>query len=211
MSVDFKKTEKELYTPPKKPTIINVPKMQFIAVRGKGDPNDPNGDYSLCIEALYAIAFTLKMSYMSDYKMEGYYKYVVPPLEGLWWQTDIKGFDYSRKDLFEYISLIRIPDFIKEEDVTWAIKTASKKKGKDFRNVEFFVYDEGMCVQCMHIGPYDDEPATIAKMDAFMKEEGYQLGISDTRHHHEIYLGDPRKAKPEKLRTVIRHPICKCL
>ena len=159
------------------------------------------------IGLLYAIAFTIKMSYKGDHKIAGYFEYVVPPLEGFWWQEGVKGIDYEHKENFQFISVIRLPDFVTKEDFDWAIGEASKKKKTDFSAVEFFTYDEGECVQCMHIGPYDNEPETVAAMHAYMEQAGYTLDITDNRYHHEIYLSDPRKTAPEKLKTVVRHPI----
>ena len=170
MAFDFKKEYKELYLPKKEPVIIEIPEMNYLAVRGKGNPNDENGEYAHSISLLYAIAYTLKMSYKTDYKIENFFQYVVPPLEGFWWQENIKGVDYTKKDAFQFISLIRLPDFITKNDFDWAIKTATIKKQRDFSKVEFFTYQEGLCVQCMHIGPYDDEPATVDKMHAYIKE-----------------------------------------
>lgn len=210
MPIDFKKEYKELYMPKTKPSIVNVPKMNFIAVRGTGNPNEINGEYSQAVEMLYGIAYTLKMSYKSDYKIEGFYEYVVPPLEGFWWQEGIKGVDCSKKDEFQWISIIRLPDFITLENVAWAIEIATKKKKKDFSKVEFMTYDEGLCVQCMHIGAYDDELETVAIMEKFAVETGYAIDITDERMHHEIYISDPRKVDVTKLKTVIRHPIRKC-
>ncbi|MBO5994674.1 MAG: GyrI-like domain-containing protein [Firmicutes bacterium] len=207
MAFDFKKEYKEFYMPPKKPSIVKVPKMNYIAVRGKGDPNPEESEYKQAIGLLYGIAFTIKMSKMGSHKIDGYFDYVVPPLEGFWWQEGIKGVDYSRKDDFNWISVIRLPDFVSEEDFEWAKTEAAKKKKMDFSKVEFFTYDEGLCVQCMHIGPYDDEPATVELMHKFMEDQGYELDITDERMHHEIYLSDARKVAPEKLKTVIRHPI----
>ncbi len=210
MAFDFKKEYKEFYMPKKKPGIIEIPKMNYIAVRGKGNPNEENGEYKASIGLLYGIAFTIKMSYRGPYKIDGYFEYVVPPLEGFWWQEGRNGtIDYSNKELMRFISLIRLPDFVTEKDFNWAIEEASKKKKQDFSSVEFFTYDEGICVQCMHIGSYDDEPATIHFMHEYMKENGYDLDITDTRYHHEIYLSDPRKCDADKLKTVIRHPIKK--
>lgn len=209
MPFDFKKEYKSLYLPQRTPSIVNVEPMNFIAVRGSGDPNEDDGEYKQSIPLLYAIAYTLKMSKNTDYHINGYFDYVVPPLEGFWWQKGIKGVDYSRKDLFEFISVIRLPDFVSKKDFDWAIEQATIKKKKDFSKVEFFTYNEGMCVQCMHIGPYDTEPETVALMHTYIKERGYQLDITNTRMHHEIYIGDPRKADPSKLKTVIRHPIRK--
>lgn len=209
MAFDFKKEYKEYYMPSKEPGIIEIPKMNFLAVRGKGNPNEEDGEYSNALELLYAVAYTLRMSYKGDYKISGYYEYVVPPLEGLWWQEGIKGYDMTKKEDFSWISLIRLPDFIKEEDFKWAIEVATKKKKKDFSKVEFFTFKEGKCVQAMHIGPYDREPETVSKMEDYAKEKGYEIDISDNRYHHEIYINDPRKTNPEKLKTVIRHPIKK--
>lgn len=207
MAYDFKKEFKELYSPGKKPGIIQVPPMNFIAVRGKGDPNEEEGEYATAVSLLYAIAYTIRMSYKTDYKIKGFFEYVVPPLEGFWWMDGIKGVDYSRKDLFQWISAIRLPDFVGKEDLAWAISEATRKKKQDFSKVEYMTYDEGLCVQCMHIGPYDDEPATVKLMHEYADSQGYTVDITETRHHHEIYLSDPRKTDPAKLKTIIRHPI----
>ena len=207
MAFDYKKEYKEFYMPKDKPTIVTVPKMNFIAARGSGDPNDEGGDYKQAIGLLYAIAFTIKMSKKGSRQIEGYFDYVVPPLEGFWWQDGVNGIDYSRKADFKWISVIRLPDFVTKADFEWAISEATAKKKQDFSKVEFFTYDEGLCVQCMHIGAYDDEPATVEAMHRFMEKQGYVLDITDKRLHHEIYLSDARKVSPEKLKTVIRHPI----
>ena len=207
MAFDFKKEYKEFYMPPKKPSIVTVPKMNYIAVRGQGDPNPEESEYKQAIGLLYGIAFTIKMSKMGSHKIDGYFDYVVPPLEGFWWQEGVIGVDYSRKDDFNWISVIRLPDFVTREDFEWAVEEATKKKKTDFSKMEFFTYDEGLCVQCMHIGPYDDEPATVELMHEFMEEQGYELDITEDRMHHEIYLSDARRVAPEKLKTVVRHPI----
>lgn len=209
MAFDYKKEYKEYYMPKNKPSILTVPKMNYIAVRGKGDPNTEDSEYKRSIGLLYGIAFTIKMSKKGDHRIDGYFDFVVPPLEGFWWQDGINGIDYSHKENFNFISVIRLPDFVTEEDFEWAVEEATKKKKTDFSSVEFFSYDEGLCIQCMHIGPYDDEPATVEKMHEYMKSEGYTLDISDKRMHHEIYISDVRKIAPEKLKTVIRHPIRK--
>lgn len=209
MAFDYKKEYKEYYLPKNKPVIITIPKMNFVAIRGKGNPNDENGEYKNCIGLLYAIAFTIKMSYKGLHKIEGYFEYVVPPLEGFWWQDGSTTIDYSNKDSFNFISLIRLPDFVTKADFDWAIGEATQKKKMDFSSVEFLTYDEGICVQCMHLGSYDDEPKTVALMHSFMAENGYALDITKSRYHHEIYLSDPRKCDAEKLKTVIRHPIKK--
>ena len=209
MAFDYKKEYKEFYLPKNKPSIVEIPKMNFIAVRGKGDPNDENGDYKNTIGLLYAIAYTIKMSYKGTYTIDGFFEYVVPPLEGFWWQDGIKGMDYNSKDSLNFISLIRLPDFVTKKDFDWAIEEATKKKKLDFSRVEFLTYNEGLCVQCMHIGSYDEEPITVELMHNYIKENGYELDITDKRYHHEIYLSDPRKCDTNKLKTVIRHPIRK--
>ncbi len=209
MPFDYKKEYKEFYLPKNKPELVEVPAMNFIAVRGKGDPNEEDGAYKDAIGLLYAIAFTIKMSYKGDHKIDGYFDYVVPPLEGFWWQEGVHGVDYARKADFCWISVIRLPDFVSKEDFDWAVAEATAKKKTDFSKVEFFTYTEGLCVQCMHLGPYDDEPKTVRQMEEFAHEQGYEIDITDIRHHHEIYLSDARKCKPEKLKTVIRHPVQK--
>ena len=210
MAFDYKKEYKEFYMPKNKPSIVKIPKMNYIAVKGKGNPNDENSEYKDSIGLLYSIAFTIKMSYKGTYKIDGYFEYVVPPLEGFWWQEENKsGIDYKSKDKFNFISIIRLPDFVTKKDFDWAVEEATKKKKQDFSKVEFLTYDEGTCVQCMHIGSYDDEPATIDLMHEYMKENGYEIDITDNRFHHEIYLSDPRRCEISKLKTVIRHPIRK--
>ena len=193
--------------PASKPEIVTVPKMNFVAVRGSGDPNEEDGDYKRAIGMLYAISFTIKMSKKGDHRIEGYFDYVVPPLEGFWWQDGIEGVDYAHKEAFNWISVIRLPDFVTKDDFDWAVAEATKKKNQNFSKVEFMTVEEGLCVQCLHVGPYDEEPATVAKMHEYMDEQGYAPDITDKRLHHEIYLNDARKVAPEKLRTVIRHPI----
>ena len=209
MVFDFKKEYKELYKPKVKPSIINVEKANFIAVRGVGDPNAENSEYKQSISLLYPIAYAIKMSKKGDYKIDGYFDFVVPPLEGFWWQEGIKGVDYANKDSFNFISLIRMPDFVTKEVFEWAIEETTRKKKEDFSKVEFFTYDEGLCVQCMHIGPYNDEPITVEVMHEYMIEQGYELDITDERFHHEVYISDVRKISPEKLKTILRHPIKK--
>ena len=209
MAFDFKKEYKEFYLPKKKPEIVTVPKMNYIAVKGCGDPNKEDGEYKNSISILYALAFTIKMSKLTDYRIEGYFDYVVPPLEGFWWQQGVMQIDYSRKDAFQWISVIRLPDFVSEKDFNWAKQQVKTKKGIDCSNAQFLTIEEGLCVQIMHIGSYDDEPETITLMDKFIKENGYINDFSNTRMHHEIYLSDARRVAPEKLKTVIRHPIRK--
>ena len=209
MAFDFKKEYKEFYLPKQKPEIIEVPKMNYIAVRGKGNPNAEGGDYQKAMEILYSLAYTIKMSYKTDYKIKGFFEYVVPPLEGFWWQENVDGIDYGDKDSFNWISCIRLPDFVEKEDFDWAVKAAEKKKKKDFSSAEFLTVEEGLCVQIMHIGPFDNEPESVAVMDKFIEENGYVCDINEKRLHHEIYLSDARKVLPEKWKTVIRHPIKK--
>jgi len=207
VTFDFKKEYKEFYMPKNKPSILTVPPMNYIGVRGHGDPNREGGEYKQAIGLLYGIAFTIKMSKKGNHQMKGYYDYVVPPLEGFWWQDGISGVDYAHKEDFNWISVIRLPDFVTKADFDRAVEEAGKKKKQDFSKVEFLNYDEGLCVQCMHIGSYDDEPATVQIMHEYMEAQGYDLDITDQRLHHEIYLSDARKVIPEKLKTVIRHPI----
>ena len=209
MAFDYKKEYKEFYMPSKKPGIVTVPPMNYIAVRGAGDPNAEGGEYKRSIGLLYAIAFTIKMSYKGSHKIEGYFEYVVPPLEGFWWQPGRRDIDYAHKEDMRFISVIRLPDFVTKAEFDWAIAEATAKKKQDFSQVEFLPVDEGLCVQCMHIGSYDDEPATIEAMHRFGLENGYEPDITDERLHHEIYLSDPRRCDPAKLKTVVRHPIRK--
>ena len=209
MAFDFKKEYKEFYMPGKKPEIVNVPRANYIAVRGKGDPNEEGGAYQQAVLILYAIAYTLKMSYKTDHKIEGFIEYIVPPLEGFWWQEGKEKIDYTRKEDFHWISLIRLPELVTKEEFQWALKEAEEKKKQDFSKVEFLTYDEGLCVQCMHIGPYDNEPTTLEKMNDHVREQGYKPDFSKGRFHHEIYISDVRKCKPEKLKTVIRQPVLK--
>ena len=209
MAFDYKKEYKKFYMPKNQPEIVTVPSMNYLAVRGKGNPNTEDGDYQLAIEILYALAYTLKMSYKTSYKIEGFFQYVVPPLEGFWWQEGVIGIDYNNKDTFQWISVIRLPDFITRTDFEWAVQTAREKKGLDCSVAEFMTVEEGLCVQMMHLGPFDTEPASIARMDAYLQEQGYENDFGEGRFHHEIYLSDARRVAPEKWKTVIRHPIRK--
>ena len=211
MAFDFKKEYKEFYLPKNKPEIVTVPKANYIAVRGKGDPNEVGGAYQQAISVLYAVAYTLKMSYKTDHKIEGFFEYVVPPLEGFWWQDGKDGIDYTDKASFNWISVIRLPEFITQKDFEWAVETATKKKKLDCSSAELMTIDEGLCIQIMHLGPFDDEPATIALMDEYLDKNGYVNDITNTRLHHEIYLSDARRVVPEKWKTVIRHPIKKII
>ncbi|OUQ39823.1 GyrI-like domain-containing protein [Faecalibacterium sp. An122] len=207
MPFDYKKEYKEFYLPPKTPGIVTVPAMNFLAVRGQGDPNQEDGAYKQALGMLYAVAFTIKMSRKGQHQLEGYFDYVVPPLEGLWWQENTRGVDYTRKQDFQWISMIRLPEFVTREAFDWAIREATEKKQQDFSKVEFFSWEEGLCVQCMHIGPYDAEPATVAVMNEYTRAQGYEADFGEGRFHHEIYLSDARRCSPERLKTVIRQPI----
>lgn len=207
MPFDYKKEYKEFYLPPRKPSIVEVPAMTFLAVRGHGDPNQEGGEYKDALELLYDIAYTIKMSKKGDHRIEGYFDYVVPPLEGFWWQEGVLGVDYACKEDFSWISVIRAPDFVTREEFEWAVAEATAKKKRDFSKVELLAVEEGLCVQCLHVGPYDDEPVTVELMRAFAEEQGCVEDFSDERLHHEIYLNDSRRTAPEKLKTVIRHPI----
>ena len=208
--IDYKKTEKHLYLP-KAPAIVQVPEMAFFAVDGAGDPNTSPA-YQQAMEILYGLSFTVKMSRMSGEEPAGYFDYVVPPLEGLWW-TDDPGFDGkppADKNDFRWTSLIRQPDFVTEDIFGWALERLAKKKPElDLSKARFLRWEEGLCAHLLHIGPYDEEPASIDKLSAFTETEGYSVDFSETRRHHEIYLGDPRRTAPEKLKTVIRHPVKK--
>lgn len=209
MTFDFKKEYKEYYRPKNKPEIINIPQFNFIAIRGKGNPNEENGMYQQAIHILYAVAYTLKMSYKTEYKIKGFYEYVVPPLEGFWWQEDKGNVDYLHKEKFHWISVIRLPDFISKKDFDWAVERVSIKKKVDCSKVEFFTFEEGLCIQMMHHGSFDEEETTIKIMNQYLQEKGYRNDFNKSRLHHEIYLSDARKVVPEKWKTVIRHPICK--
>ena len=204
MAFDYKKEYKEFYLPKKRPEIIEMPSMNFLAVRGMGDPNEEGGDYKISIGLLYGIAFTIKMSKMGNRKIEGYFDYVMPPLEGFWWQEGMREMDFTRKADFQWISMIRLPDFVKREDFQWAKNEAQRKKNRDFSRVEFMTFQEGLCVQCMHIGSYDEESATMEEMNRYLTREGFVLDFTEERRHHEIYLSDARRIAPQRRRTVIR-------
>ena len=209
MAYNFKKEQKDLYNPGKRPMVIDVPAMNYLVVRGHGDPNAADSEYQQSIPLLYAVAYTIKMSKKGDHQIPGYFDFVVPPLEGYWWQEGVKGIDYDHKEKFSFISMIRMPDFVDQATFEWAVKEASVKKRLDLAKVEFLSQHEGLCVQALHVGPYDDEPATVKKLHELMADKGLQLDINDHRHHHEIYLSDPRRSQPEKLRTIIRIPVKK--
>lgn len=205
---DYKKEYKALYLPKEMPSIVEVPSMQYAAVRGHGDPNEPDGEYGKAVAVLYGISYTIKMSYKGSRKIDGFFEYVVPPLEGFWWmEGGAPGVDYRNKSGFNWISIIRVPEFVTEEVFAWAKEEAQRKKGIDTNLAELITVSEGLCVQCLHIGSYNEEPATVAKMDHYRMEQGYENDISDRRRHHEIYLSDPRKVSPERMKTVIRHPV----
>jgi len=207
MAFDFKREYREFYLPGRKPELVRVPPMNCIAVEGQGDPNAEGGEYQRALAVLYAVAYTIKMSKLGDRRIEGYFDFVVPPLEGFWWQSGVAGVDYARKVDFRWLSVLRLPDFVTRADFDWAVAEASRKKKLDCAGARFMTIDEGLCVQLMHVGPYDEEPASVALMDAFIAERGLVNDFTDARRHHEIYLSDPRRTAPEKLKTVIRHPV----
>ena len=209
MAFDFKKEYKEFYLPKNQPEIVTVPPMTYVAVRGQGDPNEEGGAYKATIGVLYAVAYTIKMSKLGDRRIEGYFDFVVPPLEGFWRQEGVQGVDYSNKTAFQWISCIRLPEFVTRDELAWAAEEAARKKKMDCSAAELLTVDEGLCVQMMHHGPYDDEPASVARMDAFLALQGYENDFESGRQHHEIYLSDARKVSPDKWKTVIRHPIRK--
>ncbi len=207
MAFDFKKEYREFYMPKNAPEIIRVPPMRFLAVRGSGDPNEEGGSYKQAIAVLYALAFTLRMSYKGGRKIEGFFEYVVPPLEGFWSQSGVREIDLRDKSSFNWISVIRLPDFITLADFDWAVAEAGEKKRLDCSSAELLELEEGLCVQMMHVGPYDNEPASLELMDKFIAERGYENDFTEKRLHHEIYLSDPRRCAPERMKTVLRHPI----
>lgn len=207
MAFDYKKEYRAFYLPKQQPQILEVPEMQFVAVEGQGDPNVPDGEYQASIETLYSIAYTVKMSKKGTHQMEGYFDFVVPPLEGFWWQEGTTEIDYARKDDFRWISVIRLPEFVTREEFAWAVTEAERKKQRDFSGAFLWTLEEGLCVQCMHLGPYDEEPVAVERMDAYLEEQGFEPDFTAHRRHHEIYLTDARKTAPEKLKTVLRHPI----
>lgn len=209
MPFDFKKEYKEFYMPSGKPSIVDVPSANYLAVRGKGNPNEEGGDYKKAIEMLYSVAYTLKMSPKNGRNINGFFDYVVSPLEGFWWQDGVEGVDLSRKDELCWISVIRLPDFVTMADFEWAVQTATRKKKIDCSKVEFLTIDEGLCVQILHVGAYDEEAHSVELMEQWALQNGYQIDFTDSRLHHEIYLSDARKTPIAKLRTVVRHPICK--
>ena len=206
---DFLKQYKALYQPKTTPAIIDVPEMTFFAVDGRGNPNEPEGEYGKAVGLLYALSYTIKMSDKGKTPLPGFVPFRVAPLEGFWQMAGgVPGVDYGNKDKFEWTSVIRQPDFVDESVFAWACEQVRKKKGIDTARARLLRFREGLCVQMMHIGPYDAEPASVARMDDFLAEHGYRndLGV---RRHHEIYLGDPSRTAPERLKTVLRHPVAK--
>ena len=181
--------------------------MQYLAVQGQGDPNQEGGEYKQDLQLLYSLAYTIKMSKKGSHQIKDYFDFVVPPLEGFWWQDGVEGIDYAHKEKFNFISCIRMPDFVTDDVLTWTKKEAAVKKGLDFSPVKLLTLTEGKCVQIMHHGSYDDEPATIDKMHQFITENNLKLDFSDKRRHHEIYLSNPQRTKVENLKTIIRLPV----
>lgn len=209
MALDYKKEFKGLYMPKATPTIVEVPEMKFIAVNGCGNPNEPDGEYRQALGILYPVAYALKMSYKTDYRIEGFFEYVVPPLEGLWWTDNTITNDFTDKSAFRWIAMIRLPDFVEEVDVEWAKREVLCKKGLDCSSLYYMSFEEGLCSQIMHTGSYDTEPMSLNAIDRYIESNGYIKNITSSRRHHEIYLSDPRKCTPEKLKTVLRIPIAK--
>lgn len=202
MPFDFKKEFRALYQPKTSPEIITVPPIVYASVRGEGNPNEEGGAYKRAIEILYGILYTIKMSKRGDYAIDGYFDFVVPPLEGFW-----ENIDYTHKERLRWISALRLPDFVTGEVFEWAKEQTALKKKIDCSAAEMLTMNEGLCVQCLHIGGYDDEPQTVTAMDKFLSENGFAKDFSEKRLHHEIYLSNPSKTTPEKRKTVIRHPI----
>ncbi|WFA08939.1 GyrI-like domain-containing protein [Tissierella sp. Yu-01] len=210
--IDYKKKFKELYQPKTEPSVIDVPEMKFIQIDGGGNPNEENGEYQTAVETLYALSYAIKMMPKSGSTPPDYFDYVVPPLEGFWWLADSDEFDYSSKSKFCWTSMIRQPEFVTEEVFTTACEiTAKKKPHLNLSIAKFVSFAEGLCVQCMHQGSFDDEPMTLAKMKVFMSEYGLESDLSDIRRHHEIYLSDPRKVDITKMKTVLRYPVRRTL
>lgn len=208
MPYDVKKELKSLYVPGRCPGVIDVPRMRFAAVDGSGDPNEPDGEYKSALGKLYSVLYTIRMSPKSGLEFPGYETFVVPPLEGLWEQSGQPagaGIDYSRKHDLRWTAMILLPDFVDDAGFQTAVEAAAAKKGGDYSNVYVLDYDEGQCVQCMHAGPYDDEPRTLDMMRGFMAE--HRLLPDLMRRHHEIYLSDPNRTAPDRLRTVLRIPV----
>ena len=206
---DFKKENKDLYLPKTTPAIVNVGEIQFVAIEGRGNPNDENGEYQRAIEVLYGVQYTIKMSKKGNYIPKGYFDYVVPPLEGFWWLENNEDFTSDNKSKYCWISLIRLPEFVDEQVFEWACKEVSKKKKIDTTKAKLLKINEELCVQCLHIGSYNDEPKTLKLITDFMEENGLQSKISEVRRHHEIYLSDPRKTKVSNLKTILRIPVKK--
>jgi len=213
--VDYKKLNKELYQPGIAPGIVDVPQMLFLCHDGQGNPNEAGGAYQKALEAIYAVTYTIKMSKMSGKAPHGYFEYTVPPLEGLWWLRDDAETDFfAGKERYQWSSLIRQPEFVTEEVLLWAKEEIMRKKPEvDTSCVRLLTFTEGLCAQVLHLGPFDNEPETLAKLEAFIHENnlitdiGTELPGGMRRRHHEIYMGDPRKAKPESMKTVLRHPV----
>jgi len=208
MVIDYKKEYKDLYLPKNKPSIIDVPEMQFVAVEGKGNPNEEGGEYQKAVEILYGVQYTIKMSKKGDCVPNGYFDYVVPPLEGFWWLSG-KDFSFEDKAKYNWNSVIRLPEFVDDKVFGWALEEVTKKKKIDTAKAKLLKIKEGLCVQCLHIGPFDDEPKTLKLMEEFIAENNLQSDLNAARRHHEIYLSDPRKISPEKMKTVLRIPVRK--
>jgi hypothetical protein len=208
-TLDYKKEYKDLYFPKNQPSIIDVPEMAFVAVQGKGDPNEENGEYQQAVGLLYAIQYTIKMSKKGKNTPDGFFDYVVPPLEGLWWFEGNGKIQPKDKSKYNWLSIIRLPEFVNKKVFEWACKEVHVKKKLNIEKATFYKLKEGLCVQCMHTGPYDDEPKTLELMEDFIEKNGLLNDINETRRHHEIYLSDPRKTDQGKLKTILRIPVRK--
>lgn len=206
---DFKKEYKAIYQPKQIPSILEIGEMTYMMVDGKGNPNTSEA-YQEAIELLYGIAYGIKMSKKQEVQPKGYFDFVVPPLEGFW-DIEPSAFDGEYildKNKLTWTSMIRVPDFVTQEVFEEQKQKILKKKPhlspeKIYRKV----IAEGLCVQILHVGSYDDEARSIKKIDEFAEDQGYAMDITETRRHHEIYLSDYRKTEASKLKTIIRHPI----
>ena len=210
LKFDFKKEYKSIYLQKTAPVLVDVPPMTYLCVDGKGDPNTSR-EYKDALAVLYGLSYTIKMSKMDGSQPQGYFDYVVPPLEGLWWMEKREGFDgihITDKSCFCWTSMIGLPSFVSRQVLEQAKEKLHKKNPDlDLSHARMETLTEGLCAQIMHLGPYDGEPGTIRQMQAFLEAEGYITDINEPRKHHEIYFNDPRKTAPEKLKTIIRHPV----
>jgi len=214
--VDFKKKDKALYHPGAEPELIDVPALLFIQIDGCGNPNEPAGAYSAAISLLYSLSYTIRMNKSGNFVPAGYFDYVVPPLEGLWWFADESAYDPAKKDELCWTAMIRQPEFVTPDLFAWAqTQVRHKKPVLDPGQARLVRWCEGLCIQALHLGPYDAEPATVARMAAKAASLGLKEELAtiqpdgSRRRHHEIYLSDPGRVAPDKLKTIIRHPVAR--